>query len=627
MGSTPSLSPSPDPMQSSSLCVAFVALLLAGPASAQLAVTGTMPAMNASNVSPTTELVLEFDRALLPGTLSSGAVSVFGRSTGPATGTWALEAGGTRARFTPAVRFSAGEVVTVGLSQDLTAADTSTLRTEGYTFQFQIGVRPSGTTFTHLATYVVRSTPSQRTRIYGAQGTDLDDDGWIDLAVINQDTSDVRVLMNRADGSGHVTPFLTPVNPTGSTPSPNEAADMNGDGIVDIVTANKVGDSVSVLIGRGDGTFLPRVTYPAGDLPRGLAVLDMDGDGDTDVVTANANSSDLSLFFNDGAGVLSPQVRIQGGGAAEWGLAAGDMNEDGILDLVVGAQFSQRVIVMRGNGDGTFTQAGVTDNVGGGVWMIVLGDVDGDGHLDAALANGTSDTASILLGDGQGNLTLHQSTSIADWVVATDLGDLDGDGDLDWMLSSFTGGGFTLLLNDGAGNFAFDRFFPATANAACTLMVDVDNDLDLDLVLLDEIADEVVILENAALGAEFCASTPNSTGSAARASATGSASLAANDLTLRAGPLPDGFGFFFYGSAQAAPSPTGNGTLCIGGSLFRSPVASATGLLLAVELDLSSAPASTISAGSTWHFQGIFRDAVAGGAGFDLSDGVAVTFL
>lgn len=614
-------------MQPLTLCAALAALLLATPAAAQLTVTATTPGMNASNVSPATDIVLQFDRALLPGTLSGSAASVFGRSTGPAAGTWTLEASDTRARFTPDVRFSAGEVVTVGLSEDLTAADTSTLRTEGYTFQFQVGVRPSGTTLTHLATHVVRSTPSQRTRVYGAQATDLDDDGWIDLAVVNQDTSDVRVLMNRADGSGNVTSILTPVNPTGSTPSPNEAADMNGDGIVDIVTANKVGDSISVLIGNGDGTFQPRVTYPAGDLPRGMAVLDMDGDGDTDVVTANANSSDLSLFFNNGAGVLSPQVRIQGGGAAEWGLAAGDMNEDGILDLVVGAQFSQRVIVMRGNGNGTFTQAGVTENVGGGVWMIVLGDVNGDGHLDAALANGTSDSAAILLGDGQGNLAVHQTTAIADWVVATDLGDLDGDGDLDWMLSSFTGGGFTLFLNDGAGNFTFERFFPATANAACTLMVDLDNDLDLDLVLLDEIADEAVLMENTSLGAEFCVSAPNSTGSAARASATGSTSVAANDLTLRAGPLPDGFGFFFYGSAQAAPSPTGNGTLCLGGSLFRSPVASATGLLLAVELDLATAPASAITAGSTWHFQGIFRDATAGGAGFDLSNGVALTFL
>jgi len=614
-------------MQLSILRSTLTALLLATSAAAQLTVAATTPAMNASNVSPVTDIVLDFDRALLPGTLTSGAVSVFGRSTGPAAGTWTLEANGTRARFTPSVRFSAGEVVIVGLSEDLTAADTSTLRTEGYTFQFQIGVRPSGTTFTHLATHVVRSTPSQRTRVYGAQATDLDDDGWIDLAVVNQDTSDVRVLMNRANGSGNVTSILTPVNPTGSTPSPNEAADMNGDGIVDIVTANKIGDSISVLIGNGDGTFQPRVTYPAGDLPRGMAVLDMDGDGDTDVVTANANSSDLSLFFNNGAGVLSPQVRIQGGGAAEWGLAAGDMDEDGILDLVVGAQFSQRVIIMRGNGDGTFTQAGVTNNVGGGVWMIVLGDVNGDGHLDAALANGTSDSAAILLGDGQGNLAVHQTTSIADWVVATDLGDLDGDGDLDWMLSSFTGGGFTLFLNDGAGNFAFHRFFPATANAACSLMVDLDNDLDLDLVLLDEIADEVVILENTALGAEFCSSEPNSTGSAARATATGSATVAANDLSLRAGPLPDGFGFYFYGSAEAAPSPTGNGTLCLGGSLFRSPVASATGLLLTIELDLSTAPASNITVGSTWYFQGIFRDAVAGGSGFDLSNGVALTFM
>jgi len=595
------------------------------PAVAQLTVISTNPTSNAGNVAPNASFTIDFDRPLAPGAFAGGAVSVFGRSTGPRVGTWTLEAGGTRARFAPTRRFGAGEIVTVGLSEQLTAADTSTLRTEGYTFQFQIATRRAELDFGLIARHIVRTTPSVRTRVYGGQATDLDDDGWVDLAVVNQDTSDVRVLMNRADGSGNLYPFLQPVNPTGSTPSPNEAADMNGDGIVDLVTANKVGDSVSVLIGNGDGTFRPRVNYAAGDLPRGMALLDMDGDGDTDVVTTNANSSDMSLFFNNGAGVLSPQVRMEGGGAAEWALGAGDMNGDGILDLVVGAQNSQRVIVWLGDGDGTFTQGGVTNNVGGGVWMIVLGDLNGDGHLDASLANGTSNTASILLGDGLGNLAVHQIKSIPAWVVATDLGDLDGDGDLDWMLSSFTGAGFTLYRNDGAANFTFDRFFPATSNGACSVLVDLDNDLDLDIVFLDEIADEVVLYENRSLGSEFCVSSPNSTGATAIAAANGSTSVGQNDLTLSAGPVPTDFGMFFYGPAQGAPMPAGNGVMCLGGSLLRSPVVAAQGLLLEVVLDLGAGPATLITPGSTWYFQGFFRD--QGGVGFNVSNGIGVPFV
>lgn len=616
-----------------SIAAVFVAAL-AGPmapnATAQLAVVSVEPGINASHVAPAADIIVHFDRPVAVTALppTTDHLKVFGKSTGPASGTWTVDATGLSARFTPAEAFSAGEMVQVDLSHDLLAVDGTALRSAGYHFEYRVRTRPNTLEFTQIATMSVRSQPSQGVRVYGGQASDLNDDGWLDLAIVNQGPSDVRVLLNQADGTGSFDPFLTPTTGTGNTPSPNESCDMDGDGLMDIVTGDKIGDTVSVLLGRGDGTFDPSVQYAMGDLPRGVAVFDMDGDGDTDVVSANANSSSLSLRMNNGDGTLGPATTMDGGGDREWGLASGDMNNDGIIDFVVGAQGSERLIVWLGNGDGTFSQGGSLNGVNR-VWMVVLGDVNGDGNLDVSTGNGVNASGTIALGDGNGNLTLHQVLPTGGLVVATDLGDLDGDGDLDWILSAFSGSVWGVFENDGTGTFTHAYDFAATDNPACALLFDFDRDQDLDLALLDEIADEFVFLENTCPASNFCPGIANSTGVPATTSFTGSSSVAVNELNVHAGPLPDGFGFYFYGQNTQFPMSVGNGILCLGGPVYRSSPALATGSLLTVSFDLTSPPVAgaTILPGSTWHFQCVYRDAAAGGANFNFSDGLTLTFL
>ncbi len=612
------------------LSVSLAASLLSGAATAQLTVVSIQPSINAGNVLPTADVVVTFDRAVSILALPpwSDDLKVFGKSTGPAAGTWLLDAGGLAARFTPAQPFAAGEVVQLGISHDLVALDGSVMRGAGFHSEFRVRTRPTTMTFSQGDTLNVRSSNGGGVRVYGGQASDLNDDGALDLAIVNQDTSDVRVFLNRADGTASFDPFLTPPTETGDTPSPNESCDMNGDGLMDIVTGDKIGDTVTVLLGRGDGTFDPGVQYSMGDLPRGLAVFDMDGDGDSDVLSANANSSNLSIRLNNGDGTLGARTSFNGGGSAEWGLASGDMNNDGIIDFVVGAQSSRRLIVWLGNGDGTFTQSGVL-NGAGRIWMVVLGDVNGDGNLDVATSNGVDATGTIALGDGNGGLSLQQVQSTGGLVVATDLGDLDGDGDLDWILSAFSGGAWTMHMNGGAGTFTTETTFIASQNPACALLFDFDGDQDLDIALLDEIADEVLLWENTCLATSFCQATPNSTGLPAVVSFTGSCSVAENDLSLHVGPMPDAFGFFFYGQSTQPGTPVGNGLLCLGSQLFRSPPAQATGGLLSTPFDLASppVPAAAILSGSTWNFQLVFRDLLGGGAGFNFSDGLALTFI
>ena len=130
----------------------------------------------------------------------------------------------------------------------------------------------------------------------------------------------------------------------------------------------------------------------------------------------------------------------------------------------------------------------------------------------------------------------------------------------------------------------------------------------------------------------FCTSTTNSTGLAAKMGCAGSLSVCQNNTCLVAEGVPAGsFGLFIYGSHEAR-LPVANGTLCVSPfhpGLFRiAPAVVANASLRAeLELDIPSLPAAgAITPGSTWCFQYWFRDAAAGGAGSDFSDGLRITF-
>ena len=129
------------------------------------------------------------------------------------------------------------------------------------------------------------------------------------------------------------------------------------------------------------------------------------------------------------------------------------------------------------------------------------------------------------------------------------------------------------------------------------------------------------------IGTNYCVSTLNSTGAGAVIAATGTSSVAANDVVLAAEPVPDQPGIFFYGPTQVQ-QPFGNGFRCVGGTVGRLAVELGVANRITHALDNTQPPnASTvIAAGSTWNFQAWYRDPAAGGASFNLSDGLELTF-
>lgn len=461
-----------------------------------LTVLQSSPAARDLDAATDTAVSIQFDRPLDPSTVTSDTVHVFGRWSGPAEGVIGFDDLGATAVFTPDNPFAAGEQVMVNLSDQIMANDGLTL-TQGYAFQFWTATAENPLDFQVIDTLSTRTNSGQTTRAYGGTATDLNNDGWLDLSIINEVTADVRVFLNRADGSGLYHDFIQPPFAVNTQASPNEVGDFNGDGNADLAVANIATDSISVLLGQGDGTFAPQMEISVGDQPRGIVVLDADADGDPDIINTNSGGSgSLSLLLNEGTGVFGAPIFFEGGGEGEWALTTADMNEDGRLDLVLSARISNvpSIIVQGNNGDGSFSQLG-SQNAGGSPWMLNSGDVNGDGHDDVAVVNSSSNNGAILLGDGSGNLSVPTTYATDPFPLATDLGDIDGDGDLDWATSSFSGD-WWLFLNDGQGNFSFERAFPASLAASCALMLDFDNDQLLDLALIDELADEVILVKS-----------------------------------------------------------------------------------------------------------------------------------
>jgi len=475
------------------LLAAALSALSAVPVAGDLQVAAVMPAARSMTCSTHDPVAIEFDQPVDPASVTPDSLRVFGRWSGTATGTFAFSPDGRTVTLTRDFPFISGELVLVTLSRDIESQTGENLRDAGHSFTFTVRATRGGMSFPLWQEFSTNR-QGESSIPYGGFASDLNHDGWPDLSIVNEDTDDLRIFMNTADGEATFADFAQPTTPLGQVPSPSDPADFNNDGHSDVVIANTVGSSVSILLGNGDGTFAPQQMIGIGGAARGLAVFDFDGDGDTDIAATSASSSRVALLFNDGAGVFGAPVFFEGGANEEWALGSGDMNEDGILDLIVGARAGQRIVIHLGDGDGTFTQAASVAS-GGRTWVINIADVNNDGHEDVLCANSLSDMGSVLLGDGAGGLGPATLYPADPFPLSTDAGDLDGDGDVDWVISSYSGD-WWVYTNDGDGTFTFNQELPAAIAASCSLLVDIDLDGDLDITMVDEIADELIIRKN-----------------------------------------------------------------------------------------------------------------------------------
>jgi flagellin len=268
-------------------------------------------------------------------------------------------------------------------------------------------------------------------------------------------------------------------------------ADINGDGILDVVTSVRGAGLTSVLnihIGNGDGTFSDVASIGVSGLNATIDLGDLDGDGDLDLV-AGTISGGVFTFDNEGAGSFSEATTILGSGVYS-GVSLVDLDGDGASELMIGS--SSRLYTYSNDGTGNLS-LNQTINSGEGTFQASeYADLNGDGILDAVFAY-DGDPAGrgfqVLIGNGDGTFSLGMSRIdfVQDQITGIALEDFDGDGDIDIAFSTGSGGfggGLKLFDNNSLGVFSEGTAI-STTDIQSVQSADINGDGLQDLIALD----------------------------------------------------------------------------------------------------------------------------------------------
>ena len=256
---------------------------------------------------------------------------------------------------------------------------------------------------------------------------DLDGDGDIDLAVTLKGVNQVRTYLNQGNGAFLVGPSAA----VGLEPVAIVAGHFGGTPAMDLATCNRDANTVSILISNGAGYTVSSVATQLE--PRQLVAGDFDGDNDVDLFVTNNDSRSIS-FLRNSAGIFSNVQSYPVHAATRPdGIAVVDI--DGDLDLDLGVALSDDVVnylaVFKNNGNGTMAAPVNYATGGSNTSNVAFGDFDGDGDADAALSNNDSNNVSFLENNGAGLFgaaTLLPAGTRPGWV---EILDLDNDGSLD----------------------------------------------------------------------------------------------------------------------------------------------------------------------------------------------------
>ena len=209
--------------------------------------------------------------------------------------------------------------------------------------------------------------------------------------------------------------------------------DFDRDGKADLAVANNLGDTVSVWLGNGDGTFAARADNPTLHAPHALAVADLDGDGRSDVaVLHDDGAGTLSVFLANADGTLGARRDFPtvAGATSSNALAVGDFNRDGRLDVAFSDPVHGAVRLLLGYGDGNFLAPGYAfPVVSSSSSSLIAGDLTGDGRLDLAVAPTNERSC-------QGTATEGSAKALSRRRRALAAADFNHDGHLDLAVSA-----------------------------------------------------------------------------------------------------------------------------------------------------------------------------------------------
>jgi VCBS repeat protein/FG-GAP repeat protein len=307
--------------------------------------------------------------------------------------------------------------------------------------------------------------------------------------------------------------FSSPKNyPVGTAPVAVAVGDFNGDGKEDLAVANSGAGNVSILLGEGDGTFEAAANYSVGGtagsplFPTFVAVGDFNGDHKLDLAVANGGANTVSILLGNGDGTFQAPSQYHAGAFAGY-VAVADFNGDGKLDLLTfnnqgtGTTGTNTISVLLGNGDGTFQQPLITsfqtNNLPMPSQSVALADFNGDGRLDVVAGNGRNTAEGgignliILLGNGDGTFQPAVTQQVPFRPTSLAAGDFNDDGKIDLAVAAkpnvFEFATFVLLgTGDGRFNFAPNLQNPVHRGygfgESSVAAADLNNRGELDLI-------------------------------------------------------------------------------------------------------------------------------------------------
>lgn len=317
---------------------------------------------------------------------------------------------------------------------------------------------------------------------------DFNLDGKPDMAAANEESNNLTIQLGTGNGSFHQAPG-SPVM-VGNEPVFIITGNFNQDSKPDLAVANFDSNSVTILLGVGNGSFTALSPIPVGTKPISIAVADFNLDGKADLAVANGGSNNLTILSGNGMGGFTATTGSPiAVGMGPVTVVAQDFNRDGRPDLAVTNVDSNNLMIFLNSAKGGFTMApGSPIAVGTAPVDIGVADFNQDGKADLAVTNANSENVDILLGTGSGSFANAQGSPIAVGIEATTVAvaDWNQDGKIDLLVGS--NDDYRLKFFAGNGNGSFMEF------AGSPLLIAKDaNDIAVGDFNLDGKADFAIV--------------------------------------------------------------------------------------------------------------------------------------
>lgn len=340
------------------------------------------------------------------------------------------------------------------------------------------------------------------------EAANFNNDNFPDLAVTSELDSSVTVLLGNGKGSFaevESSPFFA-----GPIPNDISIKDFNKDGNMDLAFANHEEKYITVLLGKGNGSFTPspHSPFPVDVLPHthGVAAGDFNGDNRLDLVTDSWGNDQVAVFFGDSSNLFKKQgLFFKVGKRPYQRHRVADINGDNIDDIVTTNTESENATILLGNGKGSFHEAlGSPFACGDAPFGLAIGDINADGKPDLAIVNSPSSMSgapginglTVLVGDGKGNFTMMKGSPFEAGKIPNRIaiGDINGDRVNDIIISDNENDKIYLYLMSKGGNISSNYTITVGNHPKGIAIADLNRDGKGDIVVCNQLDNDISII-------------------------------------------------------------------------------------------------------------------------------------